>query len=44
MIAASGATLAGISVLVDQLDAAARPHLPPVTALLTSDQLPMSAG
>jgi adenine phosphoribosyltransferase len=44
MIAASGATLAGISVMVDQLDRAARPHLPPVTALVTSDQLPACAG
>jgi adenine phosphoribosyltransferase len=41
MIASAGATLVGISVMVDQLPVAARPHLPPVTALVTSDQLPI---
>jgi hypothetical protein len=44
VVAAAGANLAGICVMVDQLGAAARTHLPPVTALVTSDQLPTCAG
>ncbi|HEU5109325.1 MAG TPA: phosphoribosyltransferase family protein [Micromonosporaceae bacterium] len=43
MVAARGATLAGISVLVDQLDPRTRPHLPPIRTLVTSDQLPPCA-
>jgi adenine phosphoribosyltransferase len=42
LVEGCGATLAGIAVMVDQLDDAARVDLPRITSLATVDQLPES--